>query len=185
MSKKKHQALQKQNLQAQEQTINKYKLDWQKICLFEPAYLPTGVNGCRIYYDDGVIDEIPARINWVLDDWAAYLNTSIDILQKQTRNWLGEGNWRKMPLVLNRHFCLVPVRCRRPLRHNDGAVGYAVLQKIKLVQELRDNTAALHFHTIKQPIQIVDSRRCVTQNIALGWAMVHRYEQETALKESL
>lgn len=32
MSKKKHKALQKQNLQTQEQTINKYKLDWQKIC---------------------------------------------------------------------------------------------------------------------------------------------------------
>lgn len=34
MSKRKQQALRKQNLHAQSHTISKYKLDWQKICLF-------------------------------------------------------------------------------------------------------------------------------------------------------
>ena len=48
------------------QALPRYREHWAKIYYLEPVYLESGRNGCRIYYDDGFVEEIPARLQYVL-----------------------------------------------------------------------------------------------------------------------
>ena len=37
----------------------RYEQHWAQIYYMEPTYQANGRNGCRIYYDDGWVEEIP------------------------------------------------------------------------------------------------------------------------------
>ncbi len=106
------------------------KTEWRQICAILPAYLPDGANGTIILYLDGTREEIPNRLCWVLDDLLGYLKSSTAILMKQSRRILGRTA-RRVPLVLNREFCLVPVKGREVTSRCDGATGYAVLRHVQ------------------------------------------------------
>ena len=108
----------------------RYCADWQKVCAILPAYLLDGTNGTHVYYTDGTCDVLANRITWVLDDLLDYMLTSKEILARHSVRWMGGTGRRRVPLVVNDTFALVPVTCRVPQRRNDGATGYVVLQHI-------------------------------------------------------
>lgn len=115
-----------------------YELFWDQVHFFEPAYLADGCNGCRIYYDNGLIEEVHARLEWVLNDWASFRATSKELLQKQAAGWTREKRQRRVPLVVNKDICLIPVKCRKLQNRYETASGYAVLQKISGMQVMQD-----------------------------------------------
>lgn len=111
----------------------RYKADWQSIAAILPTYLHDGANGTVVYYTDGSYDVLHNRIIWVLDDLLEHMLTSKRILEHQSIRWMGGIHRRRVPLVVNTTFTLVPVTCRLPERRNDGATGYVVLQHIQRV----------------------------------------------------
>ena len=111
----------------------RYCTDWQQICAILPAYLLDGTNGTHVYYTDGSCDVLANRITWVLDDLFEYMLTSKSILARHSMRWMGGIDRRRVPLVVNDTFCLVPVTCRAAERRNDGTTGYVVLQHIHQV----------------------------------------------------
>ena len=110
--------------------LPRYKTGWRQICAILPAYLPDGTNGTTITYLDDTMEEIPYRLCWVLNDLLGYLKSSTAILIKQSRSLLGRKA-RRVPLVLNRKFCLVPVKGSEVLSRCDGATGYVVLRHVQ------------------------------------------------------
>ena len=113
-----------------EPSYARYCTDWDKICAILPAYLVDGTNGTLIYYSDGTYDVLRHRIIWVLDDLLEYMLTSKAILEHHSIRWMGGIDRRRVPLVVNDTFCLVPVTCRMAQRRNDGSTGYVVLRYI-------------------------------------------------------
>ena len=111
----------------------RYCTEWRHIYAILPAYLVDGTNGTIVYYTDGSYDISRNRITWVLNDLFEYLLTSKDILARQSIRWMGGINRRRVPLVVNDTFALVPVTCRQAQRRNDGTTGYVVLQHIHQV----------------------------------------------------
>ena len=111
----------------------RYCTEWDKICAILPAYLLDGTNGTHIYYIDGTYEILRNRITWVLDDLLEYLLTSKAILERHSIRWMGGIDRRRVPLVVNDTFCLVPVTCRAAERRNDGTTGYVVLKYIHQV----------------------------------------------------
>ena len=108
----------------------RYCTEWDKICAILPAYLLDGTNGTHIYYIDGTYEILRNRITWVLNDLFEYLLTSKAILEWQSIRWMGGIDRRRLPLVVNNTFALVPVTCRAAERRNDGTTGYVVLKYI-------------------------------------------------------
>lgn len=155
--------------------LTRYKLHWEQIYFFEPVYLHNGCNGCRIYYDNGAVEEISARLEWVLDDWTSYFATSKALLQKQAADWVG-GNRKRLPMVVKKNFCLVPVKCRKPRGGNDNVSGYVVLQKIRMVESLPDGSRSqITFFSNNQVVEVRERRRSIEQNRKLGWRLVEDY----------
>jgi len=111
----------------------RYCTDWRSICAILPAYLPDGTNGTVVYFIDGSCEAVRHRITWVVDNLLEYMLTSKAILERQSIRWMGGSNRRRVPLVVDDTFCLVPVTCRVSRRRNDGVTGYVVLRYIQQV----------------------------------------------------
>ena len=155
-----------------------HRIDWKKICMVEPIYLPTGKNGCRIHYDDGSWEDLGCRLSRLLEFWADAMMTTVPQMQKLSRAWLGSADRRRVPLVLNHQVCLIPVRCRQRQRHNDTASGYLVLHKIKQIALQPESGSYLLFYANPRPIPVLENRRYIQKNIAMGWALLDHYRQE-------
>ena len=112
----------------------RYEQHWAQIYYMEPTYQANGRNGCRIYYDDGWVEEIPARLDYVLNSLAQLVHINLKAMQEQSRQWLAGQRLRCVPLVVNEYFILLPVASRKPLRKDDTATGYVVLQKIAAIK---------------------------------------------------
>lgn len=149
--------------------LPRYKIDWRDICAIIPIYLPDGTNGCQIFYADGSMEQITARLSWVLDDLLNYRRSSKAILLQQSR-WmmqqLGYRQQRRLPLILEDGFCLVPVKARQTVNHNHAVDGYIVLSKVKRTYQYNNDTNVIlknHHNMI-----IMDSLRTVRQNLQLA-----------------
>ena len=170
-----HQVMQEEPQTKGAESLTRYKLYWLQIYFFEPVYLENGCNGCRVYYDNGAVEEIQARLEWVLDDWASYFATSRALLQKQAAEWAG-GTRRRLPMILQHDFCLIPVKCRKPRTESDNASGYVVLQKIRQVEGLPDESwSKIKFCSNHYAVEVRERRRSIDENHALGWMMVNDY----------
>lgn len=59
--------------------------------LYGATYQANGRNGCRIYYDDGWVEEIPARLDYVLNSLAQLVHINLKAMQEQSRQWLARA----------------------------------------------------------------------------------------------
>lgn len=152
-----------------------FPLQWEKVCMLEPIYLPDGNNGCRVHYDNGTFEDMYCRLNRVLDAWAEHELTTVEVTKELCRNWFGDKTKRRIPLALQPHLCLVPVKCRRRQRHNDCASGYVVLHKVRQVSVKTGGGSYIRFAGNPQPVPVLESRRFILDNLAHGRIVMEAY----------
>lgn len=145
----------------------RYEQHWAQIYYMEPTYQANGRNGCRIYYDDGWVEEIPARLDYVLNSLAQLVHINLKAMQEQSRQWLAGQRLRCVPLVVNEYFILLPVAGRKPLRKDDTATGYVVLQKIAAIKAIPGG-ALLTFCTNDAQVALYHCPRTIRRCMALG-----------------
>ena len=152
--------------------LPRYKTDWRKICAMLPVYLEDGTNGTVITYLDGTEDAVPNRLCWVLDDLLQYLRSSRAVLAAQSRSVLGKKA-RRVPLMLSREFCLVPVKGREAIGAYDGMVGYILLQHVQnMVQQKGSTVVQFGDHAA---VQVYDQYRTVQANLRRANAVYHYF----------
>lgn len=156
----------------------RYKREWYKVVCFQPVYLPDGRNGCRVYYDNDVFEDIPYRLQWVINDWNSYHTTTTAVLRQQSKLWLGNDPRRRLPLVYNRNLCLIPVKLRARRKDGDEVSGYAVLQKIQSTYTWKDEQQYLSFHSCRKDLMILEKRQTLEENMQLGWKLLQFFKQE-------
>ncbi|MBO5140977.1 MAG: hypothetical protein J6B76_10055 [Peptococcaceae bacterium] len=142
----------------------RYKREWQNICALLPAYLDDGTNGTVVTYLDGTAEAVAYRLCWVVDDLLLHLHTSREVLTKRSRMYLGK-NARRVPLIASPQLCLVPVKGREALMHNDGTVGYLVLAHVQDVIP-RGDTNKVYF-TGGTYVTVYDTTRTLWENLNL------------------
>jgi len=158
--------------------LPRYKKEWYKVVCFCPVYLPDGTNGCRVYYDHDVCEDIPRSLDWVINDWNSYHITTTSVLQQQSSHWLGNTARRRLPLVYNHNLCLVPVKFRAVRRAGDAVSGYAVLHKIQNIYTWKDEHTYLSFYSCGKSVMILETRQTLEENVQLGWQLLQFFEQE-------
>lgn len=158
--------------------LPRYKREWNKVVCFQPVYLADGRNGCRIYYDNDVFEDISRSLVWVMNDWNSYHTTTADTLNQQSKLWLGNSPRRRLPLVYNCNLCLVPVKFRATRRRNDEVSGYVVLHKVQNIYTWKDEHTYLSFHSCGQSLMILEKRQTLEENMHLGWQLLKFFKQE-------
>ena len=99
-----------------------------------------------------------------MDDLLLHLHTSREVLTKRSRMYLGK-NARRVPLIASPQLCLVPVKGREALMHNDGTVGYLVLAHVQDVIP-RGDTNRVYF-TGGTYVTVYDTTRTLWENLNL------------------
>ena len=155
--------------------LSVFPLEWDKICMLEPVYLPDDINGCRVYYDNGTTDDLCCRVNMVLDAWAEHELTSVDLARKLSSTWLGSEVKNRFPLPFRPDLCLMPVKCRRRQRHNDCASGYLVLNKVRHVAVKTGGGSYIRFAGNPYPVPVLESRRSILENLTHGRIVAEAY----------
>ena len=146
----------------------RYQTDWQHICAILPAYLPDGANGTEIIYLDGTVEQIPHRLCRVLDDLLFHLQSSTEVLTRQSRTVLGKTA-RRVPLVLKPAFTLVPVKGREKIGEYDAVTGYIVLGHAAML--IQDNTGVYIGFTGGTRVRVYDNPRVLEDKIRFTKAL--------------
>ncbi len=147
----------------------RYKRDWKAVCAMIPKYLSDGANGTVIYYIDGTTEEYPNRLQWVLDDWLGYWGSSTQLLRKKSAEYLGCKTVKRVPLVVDKACCLLPVKARDSFSKNHGNMGYVVMEYVYSAEETDGKT------TVQlaggQSIILLEHVRTLRKNRRLGMAL--------------
>lgn len=154
-----------------------FELDWDKVCMLEPVYLPDGTNGCRVYYDDGTHDDMYCRQQLVVNAWAEQKHTSVDVAKRLYRMLSGNPSKHRPTLPFQPELCLVAVKCRRRTRHNDCASGYVVLNKVRRVIVKTGGGSYIQFAGNPYPVPVLESRRSVLRNLAQARLVADAYRK--------
>lgn len=179
------QQIQMVQLVGHDQAIPRYQEHWAKLYYIEPVYLENGRNGCRIYYDDGFVENIPARLQYVLQKLASQIHISLKALQQQSLQLLESKRKHYVPLVVNEYFILLPVICRQQQRKSDSTYGYVVQQKIAGMTVHPEGGTKLTFLTNPYEIQVQSKVRTLRRYVALGITLQQKYvDTVTARKEA-
>ncbi len=146
----------------------RYKTGWRDIWALLPSYLSDGTNGCLTYYIDGLVEQSAARIDWVLGDLLTSLCSNKELLQQQSRalsEQLGQPLQRRLPLLLTKDFCLVPVKARQPLSRNHAADGYVVYAMVEEIKQNPDGAGSLILLKNGQELLVLDKLRTLRDNL--------------------
>ena len=161
-------------------SLPRYKREWHNICALLPAYLPDGCNGSMILYEDGGTEEIKASLSWLLDDLLDYLRSSKQLLQRQSRRitaQMGNQRGRRLPLILSKDFCLVPIRVRLTSSPYHEANGYVRLNKVEDFSEQKGKSGCKIWFTNQLELEVLDNLYTLRGNMALA-AKMQEYLRE-------
>ena len=154
-----------------------YKSRWQEICAILPAYLEGGINGTAITYLDGSAEQVDKRLCWVVNDLLFHLRSSTSVLMRRSRMLLGKTA-RRVPLVLNREFTLVPVKGREKLSRYDAQTGYVVLRHVACVMQEEDRRYIGFNGGAK--VRVYDNLRTFIRNIRTTEQLLEQNEPQAA-----
>lgn len=152
-------------------SLPRYKREWHNICALLPAYLPDGCNGSMILYEDGGTEEIKASLSWLLDDLLDYLRSNKAVLQQQSSEiavQMGKRNKRRLPLILNEAFLLLPVKARATFNRYHGVDGYVVLPKVANITEQNGKDGCKICFTNQVKLEVLDNMRTLKNNTILA-----------------
>ena len=155
-------------------SLPRYKREWRNICALLPAYLPDGCNGSMILYEDGGTEEIKASLSWLLDDLLDYLRSNKAVLQQQSSEiavQMGKRNKRRLPLILNEAFLLLPVKARATFNRYHGVDGYVVLPKVANITEQNGKDGCKICFTNQLELEVLDNLYTLRGNMALAAKM--------------
>ena len=155
-------------------SLPRYKREWHNICALLPAYLPDGCNGSMILYEDGGTEEIKASLSWLLDDLLDYLRSNKAVLQQQSSEiavQMGKRNKRRLPLILNEAFLLLPVKARATFNRYHGVDGYVVLPKVANITEQNGKDGCKICFTNQLELEVLDNLYTLRGNMALAAKM--------------
>lgn len=161
-------------------SLPRYKREWHNICALLPAYLPDGCNGSMILYEDGGTEEIKASLSWLLDDLLDYLRSNKAVLQQQSSEiavQMGKRNKRRLPLILNEAFLLLPVKARATFNRYHGVDGYVVLPKVANITEQNGKDGCKICFTNQLELEVLDNLYTLRGNMALA-AKMQEYLRE-------
>lgn len=161
-------------------SLPRYKREWHNICALLPAYLPDGCNGSMILYEDGGTEEIKASLSWLLDDLLDYLRSNKAVLQQQSSEiavQMGKRNKRRLPLILNEAFLLLPVKARATFNRYHGVDGYVVLPKVANITEQNGKDGCKICFTNQVKLEVLDNLYTLRGNMALA-AKMQEYLRE-------
>ena len=165
-------------------SLPRYKRGWRDICALLPAYLPDGCNGSMILYEDGGVEEIKASLSWLLDDLLDYLRSNKAVLQQQSSEiavQMGKRNKRRLPLILNEAFLLLPVKARATFNRYHGVDGYVVLPKVANITEQNGKDGCKICFTNQLELEVLDNLYTLRGNMALAAKMQEYLREEEGL----
>lgn len=155
-------------------SLPRYKREWHNICALLPAYLPDGCNGSMILYEDGSEEEVKASLSWLLDDLLDYLRSNKAVLQQQSSEiavQMGKRNKRRLPLILNEAFLLLPEKARATFNRYHGVDGYVVLPKVANITEQNGKDGCKICFTNQLELEVLDNLYTLRGNMALAAKM--------------
>lgn len=150
---------------------------WQEIIAILPHYDEQDRDITRFYFVDGSHCDFYRSIQTAITEVCKYLRVNQKTLLAASAAYLN-GRTRKVPLSLIKHFCLVPITCRKE-RYNrkHSPVGYIVLGKIHMAVREADNYTTVTFHDCQQYFTLPQSQRTVEHQLELARTLVAYFRQ--------
>ncbi|HBT20627.1 MAG TPA: hypothetical protein DEA47_04615 [Peptococcaceae bacterium] len=101
---------------------------WRSVAGFYPYYDENGGNCTRILLDDGREISYVRKTKSILKGLAEIFAVDLISLRRRYGSIVGKKNC--IPLPLHGEFIVVPLKVRRTLSKDQGALGYVVLNKV-------------------------------------------------------
>lgn len=150
------------------------KIVLEELMAFLPIYLALKGNCTLLYTNQGGIMEVDKSIRTTLNNLSKFY--LIDL--KATKQYYGDllSTKNRVPIPFNNDNIFVPIKVRKPLCKNDGALGYVNIKYIKKVSKSKDNTI---IHLDKGfTIECLNSTGTVNKHIKNGYIVKKLCEEK-------
>ena len=135
----------------------------------------------RVYYFGGKSEDYHHRLEKILDDLAATFRTSVEVLRRRIVMLPGNGKGqRKIPIVLIKGFCLMPLKVADLYDGTKSVMGYVAYHYIERVQELPGNRCEIYFKDGLEPLMVNQSIKSVREQMKLARKLEKAVEAEDA-----
>lgn len=137
----------------------------------------------RVYYFGGDSEDYHHRVEKILDDLAATFRTSVEVLRHRIVMLPGIGKGeerRKIPVVLIKGFCLIPLKFADLHDSSKSVMGYVASHYIERVRALPGNRCEIYFMDGLEPFIVNQSIKSVLEQRALARKLEKAVEAEDA-----
>ncbi|MBU5436684.1 hypothetical protein KQI42_01615 [Tissierella sp. MSJ-40] len=153
------------------------KILLEELLAFLPIYITLKGNCTLIYTKNGREREIEKGIRSVLNQLSKYYFMDLKEVKKTYGNLLCSKNL--VPIPFNKDNVFIPVKTRKPMYKNDGAIGYVNINHINKTTKL-NNMSIIHLTNGKK-IQCLNSLETVNKHINNGHIVKKLYEDKQTI----
>jgi len=177
------------NRKPMQRVVNPEDVKWRWVAAVVPYYYAGGRTACRVHYVDGKTESVLASSERLLERWLGYYGTTSKVMQERAEKLLAGEQQRRLPLVVNRDVCLVPLKCRELEGRNTGTLGYFNLNTIYYVIDLEEYGSMVFLFDGHKGIRIPQKKSTVEIQMRRGETCIARYvemmEEQNRQEEEL
>ena len=148
--------------------LPEYVLHWPYVVALVPFYDADYNTWTSVYYIDGRRKDYPCRCEVILEDLAVMFHTSLEVVRGRAvlLDVQKEGTeMRKVPLVMIQGCSFVPVKCRREIVRNSGALAYVVYQYVDTIVPKPGNMCEIVFKNPDVGLSMMQNKKDVEEQM--------------------
>ena len=148
--------------------LPEYVLNWPYVVALVPFYDEEYNTWTSVYYIDGRRKDYPCRCEVVLENLAVMFHTSLEVVRGRAvllDVWKEGFELRKVPLVMIRGYSFVPVKCRKEVVRNSGALAYVVYQYVERIVPEPGNMCNIVFKNPDVVLSMMQNKKDVEEQM--------------------
>lgn len=148
--------------------LPEYVLNWPYVVALVPFYDEEYNTWTSVYYIDGRRKDYPCRCEVILENLAVMFHTSLEVVRGRVvllDVWKEGFELRKVPLVMIRGYSFVPVKCRKEVVRNSGALAYVVYQYVERIVPGPGNACNIVFKNSDVVLSMMQKKKDVEEQM--------------------
>ncbi len=148
--------------------LPEYVLNWPYVVALVPFYNEEYNTWTSVYYIDGRRKDYPCRCEVILENLAVMFHTSLEVVRGRAvllDVWKEGFELRKVPLVMIRGYSFVPVKCRKEVVRNSGALAYVVYQYVERIVPEPGNMCNIVFKNPDVVLSMMQNKKDVEEQM--------------------
>lgn len=148
--------------------LPEYVLNWPYVVALVLFYDEEYNTWTSVYYVDGRRKDYPCRCEVILENLAVMFHTSLEVVRGRAvllDVWKEGFELRKVPLVMIRGYSFVPVKCRKEVVRNSGALAYVVYQYVERIVPGPGNACNIVFKNSDVVLSMMQKKKDVEEQM--------------------